>query len=152
MRRAAWAISVSSKLSMTVAIKTPIKGIPLTLGGITYTLPPASLGTLEAMANDLDKVNAAFATGGNFSLRDLLFVTDFATACLRRNYPDIDRAHVADHLGLDNVIDVLQMCLDTSGLLRKKLETEAEQQAEQQAAKEGGTLGESAGTASLPTS
>lgn len=151
MHRAAWATSVSSELSMTVAIKTPIKGIPLTLGGIIYTLPPASLGTLEAMANDLDKVNEAFATGGNFSLRDLLFVTDFATACLRRNYPDMDRAHVADHVGLDNVIDVLQMCLDTSGLLRKRLESEAEQQAVT-AAEEGGTLGESAGTASLPTS
>ena len=129
----------------------PLKGIALVLGAVTYTLPPASLGTLEAMADQLDKVNEAFATGGNFSLRDLLFVTDFATACLRRNYPDIDRDQVAEHVGLDNVIDVLQMCLDTSGLLRKRLETEAEQQPTA-AAGEGGKLGEPAGTASSPTS
>jgi hypothetical protein len=128
----------------------PLKGIPLTLGAVTYTLPPASLGTLEAMADPLDKVNAAFAGGGNFALRDLLFVTDFATACLRRNYPEISRDEVAEHVGLDNVIDVMQMCLDTSGLLRKRLETEAQQQPTA-AAQEGGLLGESIGTASLPT-
>ena len=45
----------------------PLKGIPLTLGAVTYTLPPASLGTLEAMADPLDKVNAAFAGGGWFA-------------------------------------------------------------------------------------
>jgi hypothetical protein len=127
-----------------------IKGIPLILGGVTYTLPAASLATLEANADQLDKVNAAFATGGSFGLRDMLFVTDFATACLRRNYPDIDRSVVAEHVGLDNVIDVLQMCLDTSGLLRKKLE--AETQSASDAPQEGGTLGESTGTASSLTS
>lgn len=127
-----------------------IKGIPLVLGGITYTLPPASLATLEANADQLDKVNAAFANGGNFGLRDLLFVIDFATACLRRNYPDLDRSVVAEHVGLDSVIDVMQMCLDTSGLLRKKLE--AENQHPPGAPQEGGTLGESIGTASSPTS
>mgnify|MGYP000473455099 CR=1 FL=1 len=127
-----------------------VKGIPLTLGNATYTLPAASLATLEANADQLDKVNAAFTSGGSFGLRDMLFVTDFATACLRRNYPDIDRSVVAEHVGLDNVIDVLQMCLDTSGLLRKKLE--AEQTTDMVTAQEGGTLGESTGTASSPTS
>ncbi len=127
-----------------------VKGIALVLGNTTYTLPAASLATLEANADQLDKVNAAFTNGGSFGLRDMLFVTDFATACLRRNYPDIDRSVVAEHVGLDNVIDVLQMCLDTSGLLRKKLE--AEQTPDMGTAQEGGALGESTGTASSPTS
>lgn len=132
-------------------METPqIKGIPLQLGANTYTLPPASLATLEAMADNLDKVNDAFSKGSNFSLRDLLFVIDFCTACLQRNYPQINRAEVAQHLGLDNVIDVLQMCLDTSGLLRKRLESEAQQQPPD-AAQEGGKLGEPLGTASSPT-
>ena len=131
---------------------SPIQGIPLTLGAVTYTLPPASLATLEAMADQLDKVNEAFANGTSFSLRDLLFVTDFATACLRRNYPDISREEVAAHVGLDNVIDVLQMCLDTSGLLRKQLQSSATDPAGQNAtASEGSKLGEPAGTASSPT-
>ncbi len=136
-----------------MSMRTLIKGIPLVLGAKTYTLPPASLGTLEGMADQLDKVNEAFAKGGNFSLRDLLFVIDFAHACLRRNYPELDRSEVANHVGLDNVIDVLQMCLDTSGLLRQKLEADAQEQAAQSgAAGEGGKLGEPAGTASSLTS
>jgi hypothetical protein len=136
-----------------MSMRTLIKGIPLVLGANTYTLPPASLGTLEVMADQLDKVNEAFAKGGNFSLRDLLFVIDFAHACLRRNYPELDRSEVAAHVGLDNVIDVLQMCLDTSGLLRQKLEADAQEQAAHSgAAGEGGKLGEPAGTASSLTS
>lgn len=135
-----------------MSMHTLIKGIPLTLGANTYTLPPASLGTLELMAERLDKINEAFASGANFSHRDLFFVTDLATACLQRNYPELDRAQVAQHVGLENVIDVLQMCMDTSGLLRQKLEADAQEQAAQAAAGEGGKLGESAGTASSPTS
>ena len=125
-----------------------IKGIPLLLGAVTYTLPPASLATLEAMSAQLDKVNAAFAGGAAFGLADMIFVADFATACLQRNYPDIARQLVAEHIGLENVIDVLQMCLDTSGLMRQKLEAASASAA----AQEGSTLGESTGTASPPTS
>lgn len=128
-----------------------IKGIPLSLGGTTYILPPASLATLEDSSDKLDKVNAAFAGKSTFSLTDLLFVTDFATACLRRNYPDLDRAIVAQNVGLDNVVDVLQICLDTSGLLRKKLESESQPHTATDS-QEGGTLGESTGTASSLTS
>ncbi len=129
-----------------------IKGIPLALGGVTYTLPPANLATLEANADQLDKVNVAFAGGSSFGLRDLLFVIDFASACLQRNYPNFDRSVVAEHVGLDNVIDVLQMCLDTSGLLRKKLEAETLEPTTSSTATEGGTLGELTGTASSLTS
>lgn len=131
-----------------MSARTLIKGIPIQLGGSTYVLPPASLATLEVMSAQLDKVNAAFSRGGNFSMRDLLFISDFAAACLRRNYPDIDRNLVAEHVGLDNMLEVMQMCLDASGLMRKQLETSTQGAASQ----EGGTLGESDGTASLPTS
>lgn len=127
----------------------PVKGIPLNLGGVDYILPPANLATLEAMADRLDKVNAVFAAGGSLSIKDMLFVTDFATQCLQRNYPTLDRAVVAQHVGLDNVMDVMQMCLDTSGLLRKQHEGAA---ATPSTATGGGTLGESSGTASSPTS
>lgn len=134
-----------------MSARTLIKGIPLTLGNTTYTMPPASLATLEDNSDKLDKVNAAFAGNSTFSLADLLFVTDFATACLRRNYPDLDRSVVSENVGLDNVVDVLQICLDTSGLLRKKLESQSES-LPNGTAQEGGTLGESNGTASSPTS
>jgi hypothetical protein len=131
-----------------MAQRALIKGIALDLGGTIYVLPPASLATLEAMAEPLDKINAAFAAGGAFSLKDMLFVSDFAAACLQRNYPEIDRHLVAKYVGLDNVIDVMQMCLDTSGLMRKRIEAETQSATTAQG---GGTLGESAGTASSLT-
>ncbi len=126
-----------------------VKGIPFIMGGVTYTLPPASLATLEAMAEPLDAVNKAFESGVNLSLRELIFVADFTTACLQRNHPEVTRELVAQHVGLENVFEVVQMCLDVSGFLRKQHEAQA---AQATAAQEGGTLGESAGTASSPTS
>lgn len=123
-----------------------IKGIPLVLGDATYILPPANLATLETMGADLDKINSATTRGVNFELTDLMFIADFATACLQRNYPEMTRDFVSQHVGLENVMDVLQMCLDVSGLLRKTLESSADSSGEGQG------LGESAGTASLPTS
>jgi len=138
---------------MTAHHTTPtVKGIPLDLGGKIYTLPPSSLATLEAFAKPLDDMNAVFAGQRDMSVRDMLFVADFAHACLRRNYPDITREEVAEHIGLENVIDVMQMCLDTSGLMRKSIEGQSAANQPPQAAQEGGTLGESTGTASSPTS
>jgi hypothetical protein len=138
---------------MTQPHTTPnVKGIPLALGGKTYTLPPSSLATLEAFAKPLDEMNAVFAGTRDMSVRDMLFVADFAHACLLRNYPDMTRAEVAQNIGLENVVDVMQMCLDTSGLMRKAIEDKNGAQPATTTAQEGGTLGESTGTASSPTS
>lgn len=129
-----------------------IKGIPLDLGGETYILPPSSLATLEAFAKPLDEMNAVFAGTRDMSVRDMLFVADFAHACLQRNYPDLSRDQVAQNIGLENVVDVMQMCLDTSGLMRKAIEEKNGAQPATTTAQEGGKLGESTGTASSPTS
>jgi hypothetical protein len=126
-----------------------IKGIPLTLGGTVYTLPPATIATLEVMSPHLDKVNAVFAQGGSLALSDMIFVADFTAACLQRNYPEITREFVAQHVGLENVIEVMQMCLDTSGMLRKQLADQVQPERQDPG---GNTLGESSGTASLPKS
>jgi hypothetical protein len=129
-----------------------VKGIPLDLGGKTYTLPPSSLATLEAFAQPLDELNAVFAGLREMSVKDMLFVADFAHACLLRNYPAITRQEVAQHIGLENVVEVMQMCLDTSGLMRKAIEDKNGTQPATTTAQEGGKLGESTGTASSPTS
>lgn len=138
---------------MTQPHTTPtVKGIPLDLGGKIYTLPPSSLATLEAFAKPLDEMNAVFAGTREMSVRDMLFVADFAHACLLRNYPSLTRDEVAKNIGLENVVDVMQMCLDTSGLMRKSLEDKNGAQPATTTAQEGGKLGESTGTASSPTS
>jgi hypothetical protein len=137
-----------------MSTRTRIKGIPIILDDRQYILPPASLATLEDMAAQLDALNAKLASGGTPSLSDFSAVIDLVLACLQRNYPDLERAFVARQLGLENVTEVMDMCYDTSGLLRKAREAQAAaQDAEHSAAAQGGgTLGESPGTASSPTS
>jgi hypothetical protein len=131
---------------------TKIKGIPLELGGTVYTLPPASFGTLETLAPRLDAFNAAYSGGGGaMAVEHLSTVVDLVHCSLRRNYPELARATVAENLGLEQMQDVVSGCYDVSGLYRKQKEQEAE--AAQQAATAGAsTLGESTGTASTLTS
>jgi hypothetical protein len=135
-----------------MSTRTRIKGIPIILDDRQYILPPASLATLEDMAARLDGLNAKLAGGGTPSLSDFSAVIDLVLACLQRNYPDLERAFVARQLGLENVTEVMDMCYDTSGLLRKAREAQARAASEHAAAQGGGTLGESPGTASSPTS
>lgn len=135
-----------------MSTRTRIKGIPIILDDRQYILPPASLATLEDMAAQLDALNAKLASGGTPSLSDFSAVIDLVLACLQRNYPDLERAFVARQLGLENVTEVMDMCYDTSGLLRKAREAQAQAASEHAAAQGGGTLGESPGTASSPTS
>lgn len=125
-----------------------VKGIPLVLAGVTYTLPPASLATLENLGPRLDVLNSKMSGQGAVELADFGVAADLVTDCLRRNYPDIKRELVAEHIGLESIGEVMAMCYDTSGLLRKKLEAE---QTQTSTAQEGGTLGESIGTPLPPT-
>lgn len=120
-----------------------VKGIPLVLGGVTYILPPASLATLEHLGPKLDALNAKMSGQGSVELAEFSVAVDLVTACLRRNHADIDRTVVAEHIGLESIGEVMAMCYDTSGLLRKRLEAE---QLTASTAQEGGTLGESTGT------
>jgi hypothetical protein len=49
-------------------------------------------------------------------------VIDTAHAALRRNYPDTTREDVADMLGLENMVEVMECVMDVSGLKRKAVE------------------------------
>lgn len=135
----------------TTTLAPRIKGIPIALAGQAFILPPASFATLDHFSDSLDGLNARLAAnGGQPRIKDMAVIADLVHACLLRNYPDLTREFVGAHLGLEeNVIELVQKCLDGGGELRKTLEAAA---ARQSAAQEGGKLGESTGTASPPTS
>lgn len=125
-----------------------LDGVPITLSGIVYILPPCSLATLKRNAKGID----AFAKqGGSFNLSELAIDTiqSVVFEALRRNYPDITADFVAEHLGLDVIMETFQAAMDVSGLMRKAKQGTT---STSPAAQEGGTLGESTGTASPPTS
>ena len=128
--------------------QTPLhEGVPIMLGGAWYVLPPCSLATLKRHAKGID----AFAKMGNtFDLSGPAVDTILAVVheALRRNYPDITAEFVAEGMGLDTIMQTFQAAMDASGLLRKARQGDSSSPA----AQEGGTLGESTGTASPPTS
>ena len=68
---------------------------------------------------------------------------------LARNYPLVTQEMLAEHIGVDIMIDLFQAAMDVSGLIRKSHQANA---ATRTAALEGGTLGELTGTASPLTS
>ncbi len=97
-----------------------IKGIPFELGDRTLVVPPLSLGTLEAMEEQL----GAFR-GDASDAKQISTALDCVTAALKRNYPDITREQVADMVDLANMSEVMQAVMDASGVRRKALEASA---------------------------
>jgi len=130
------------------SVQNLLDGVAITLAGTAYILPPCSLATLKRNAKGID----AFAKqGGSFNLSESAIDTINAVVheALKRNYPDITAEFVAENLGLDVIMETFQAAMDVSGLMRKAKQATT---STSPAAQEGGTLGESTGTASPPTS
>ena len=102
---------------MTQVVK--VKGVPVDLGGTTYIVPPLSLGAMEQLLPRLLEFKATAA-----NIKDVAVVVDAAHAALKRNYPALEREVVADLIGLENMMDIMEAVMDVSGLKRKALEAE----------------------------
>lgn len=134
-------------------LKTPFfvsspqfEGVGVTLCNVTYILPPCSLATLKRHAKGIDVLQKS---SFDFSEASVDTIISLVFEALRRNYPDITPEFVAEHLGLDLVMETFQAAMDVSGLIRKSHKANA---AASTTAQEGSTLGESTGTASPLTS
>lgn len=100
---------------MTQIVK--VKGIPVDFSGTERIVPPLSLGALEQLQDGL----AEFA-GDIRDPKQVALIVDSAHAALRRNYPDITRAEVADSIGLENMKEVMEAVMDISGVKRRAKE------------------------------
>lgn len=129
----------------------PHKGVRVLLGAHAFILPPASLATLEEFGPRLDAFNAKLSDAASLQLSDFGVAADFIHACLLRNYPEIDRKTITQSVDLGNLQEVMRLCYDASGLLRRAQEQEDAKEASA-ASQEGGKLGESIGMASSLTS
>lgn len=94
-----------------------VKGIPLTLDGRTWTVPPLSLGALEQLQERLAQFTGDVGAAGQIST-----AIDALHAALRRNYPDVTREQVAEMIGLENMAEVMEAVMDVAGLRRRELE------------------------------
>jgi hypothetical protein len=111
-----------------------IAGIKVVLGGVERVVPPLNLGALIELKDRL----AAFRpgevdTGSVDTLLECLY------RALRRNYPEITKEEIAEHVDLGNMVELMQAVMDVSGLRRKKAEAEEQKQGEGQTSSGGQT-------------
>lgn len=91
-------------------ISTPrYKGVPVVLGDTTYVLPAMNAGTFEDYE---DRINALQA---GQEPRPVGLVVDLVHRSLRRNYPELERDMVREHVDLDNWAELFAMVMGESG-------------------------------------
>lgn len=103
-----------------IAAVAKIAGIPVVIGGETKIMPPLSLNAVKQLMPRLEKFKAGV---DEESIETLAVV---AHASLVRNYPGITVDWVADNVDLGNMQDIMDACMDVSGLKRKQLESSGE--------------------------
>jgi hypothetical protein len=94
-----------------------IEGITITFGEREFTVPPANMKTVKAWL----KANTEIAPN---TLEYFEAVTDFVFNTLRRNYPDLERDFVDEHLDGRNRNVVLKAIADSAGLVPGEAKTQ----------------------------
>jgi len=92
-----------------------VPGVELSFGGIKRTVPPLSLGALEALQERIAKFK------GGFDRESVATVIDAVHACLCRNYHGITREFVAQSLDMANMFTFMNAAMNISGLTPKEL-------------------------------
>lgn len=92
-----------------------IPGIPIVLGGTEYIVPPLNLASLEMLQDKLGKFS------GGVDADSVKTVLDATLAALRRNYPDMKRDFLAEHMDVANMSDVMKAVMDVGGLQRRAI-------------------------------
>lgn len=94
-----------------------VKGIPFPFGDLTLVIPPLSLGAMEQLQDRLAGMDEDLTSPEYVGT-----VIDTLHAALKRNYPDMTRADVADMIDLENMQEAMSCAMDVGGLKRKALE------------------------------
>lgn len=89
----------------------------MVLGGEDYLIAPLSLGSLEQFQGALETLAATSPSAG------ASVVIDAAWHSLKRNYPHMERATVAELVDLENMGAITRAVMDVSGAWRKELES-----------------------------
>jgi hypothetical protein len=90
------------------APSVPHRGTPMELGGLTYIVPPLSLGAIEANEEHIENVDS-LPRG-----QQLRLIVTLAHCALKRNYPELTRDQVADLVDLANANAVYSTVMSAS--------------------------------------
>jgi hypothetical protein len=90
-------------------------GKPINVGGVTYLIPPLSLGALKRLREPVRKIMDGKAT--EEEAQDTTVAVIYAA--LKRNYPDLTQDFVADEIvDVANSRDLLLLALNASGYVK----------------------------------
>lgn len=92
-----------------------IPGIPFP-GREDLIIPPLSLGALETLQARIGTLQA-----GATDPESIKTIVDATHAALKRNYPELTRADVAELVDLGNMVEVIQSVMDVAGVKRAEL-------------------------------
>lgn len=93
-----------------------IPGIDFDFNGRVLTIPPLTLGALQALRKRL----AALRASGLNDPESIGTILDAAHTAIKRNYPEITRDEVGELVDLRNMGDVLVAVMDASGAFRRE--------------------------------
>lgn len=96
-----------------------VKGIPVTLGDRLLVIPPLNFRALQQFQARLK------GYAGGVDPESISLVLDVVGAALARNYGDIEPDWLLDVLDIANMQEVMEACMDVSGLKRKEYEAVA---------------------------
>lgn len=88
-----------------------IQGIDITLGTVSYTLPPCGFDTLERHADGIEKHFFKAKVTDSLSTEKLKLITDVVHGALMLNYPDMKREEVARGINMANAAQLVQAAL-----------------------------------------
>ncbi len=111
-----------------------IAGIKVELGGAEWVVPPLNLGALIELQDKLEAFRPGAVDKGSIDT-----VLECVYRAMKRNYPDVTKEQLAEHIDLANMVGLMQAVMDVSGLRRKQLEAEERQAGEGQTSSGGQT-------------
>ena len=101
---------IPSSIGQGAALQRPrYKGFPVDIGGAVFIVPAMNVGTIETHA---ERIQALQDGQDNMPM---VLVADLLHSSLQRNYPELPRELVADHVDADNWPELFAMLMGTSG-------------------------------------
>lgn len=94
------------------------EGVPVGLGGITYTVPPLSLGALRRLWPRIQTLRSA--EGGGATPDQLNVMLEVLHAAIARNYPELTLDELAELVDVRNVAAIADQVMSASGITAGK--------------------------------
>lgn len=99
-----------------------IEGAKINIGGTDYIVPPLNLKAIKSFSK---RFHLLGDLGNNLNPEMMDFVAEIIHTALIRNYPEITKEQVEEMVDLKTVGDVLECVFKSSGIERKKKESES---------------------------